>query len=162
MMVFRQPGVNIGYIVMCKLFIAFGGGTLVIAQQVGAMAATTHQYVAVVLAILSVATAIGGAVGSSIAGAIWGGTFTQDLARFLPEQTAANATLVGMLTGDIELQVSYPVGDPVRMGIQDAYGNSQRLMLIAATAITCLGFPAVLMWRAIDTRTRKQVKGEVL
>jgi hypothetical protein len=159
MIVFRQPDVNIGYIVMCQLFIAFGGGTLVIAQQVGAMAATTHQYIAVVLAILSVFNAIGGAIGASVAGAVWGGTFTQDLARFLPPETQSNATIIA---GDITVQLSYPLGDPTRIGIQNAYGNSQRIMLIAATAITTLGFPAVLMWRAIDTRKRKQVKGRVL
>ncbi|KPI35064.1 Siderophore iron transporter mirB [Cyphellophora attinorum] len=159
MIVFRQPDVNIGYIVMCQLFIAFGGGTLVIAQQVGAMAATTHQYIAVVLAILSVFNAIGGAIGASIAGAVWGGTFTQDLARFLPPETKANSTIIA---GDITVQLSYALGDPTRIGIQNAYGNSQRIMLIAATAITALGFPAVAMWRAIDTRKRKQVKGRVL
>ncbi|KAM0716124.1 hypothetical protein Q7P37_008638 [Cladosporium fusiforme] len=159
MIVFRQPEVNVGYLVMCQLFIAFGGGTLVIAQQVGAMAATTHQYVAVVLAILSVFNAIGGAVGASIAGAVWGGTFSSDLARFLPVESQANATSIA---GDLTVQLSYPLGDPTRIGIQNAYGNSQRIMLIAATAITCLGFPAVLMWRAIDTRQRKQVKGLVM
>jgi len=159
MIVFRQPDVNIGYIVMCQLFIAFGGGTLVITQQVGAMAATTHQYIAVVLAILSVSSSIGGAIGQSVAGAVWGGTFTSDLARFLPEETRVNATIIA---GDLSTQLSYPLGDPTRIGVQNAYGNSQRLMLIAATAITALGFPVVLMWRAIDTRQRKQVKGRVL
>ncbi|KAK5062596.1 hypothetical protein LTR84_004669 [Exophiala bonariae] len=159
MIVFRQPDVNIGYIVMCQLFIAFGGGTLVICQQVGAMAATTHQYIAVVLAILSVFNSIGGAIGGSIAGAVWGGTFTSDLARYLPAESQTNATIIA---GSLVEQLSYPVGDPTRVGIQNAYGNSQRIMLIAATAITALGFPAVLMWRAIDTRKRKQVKGRVL
>jgi hypothetical protein len=159
MIVFRQPDVNIGYIVMCQLFIAFGGGTLVICQQVGAMAATTHQYIAVVLAILAIFNSVGGAIGASIAGAVWGGTFTQDLARFLPPETRANSTIIA---GDITVQLSYALGDPTRIGIQNAYGNSQRIMLIAATAITALGFPAVAMWRAIDTRKRKQVKGRVL
>lgn len=159
MIVFRQPDVNVGYIVMCQLFIAFGGGTLVIAQQVGAMAATTHQYIAVVLAILSVFNSIGGAIGASIAGAVWGGTFSSDLARYLPPESQANATVIA---GSLIEQLSYPVGDPTRIGIQNAYGNSQRIMLIAATAITALGFPAVAMWRAIDTRKRKQVKGRVL
>jgi hypothetical protein len=30
---FRQPPSNIGYIVMCQIFIAFGGGTPVICEQ---------------------------------------------------------------------------------------------------------------------------------
>jgi hypothetical protein len=141
------------------LFIAFGGGTLVITQQVGAMAATTHQYIAVVLAMLSIFNSIGGAIGSSVAGAIWGGTFTEDLARFLPPESVADAPLIA---GNLTMQLSYPIGSPTRIGIQNAYGNSQRIMLIAATSITVLGFPAVAIWRAIDTRKRKQVKGRVL
>jgi hypothetical protein len=159
MIVFRQPEVNIGYIVMCQLFIAFGGGTLVITQQVGAMAATTHQYIAVVLAMLSIFNSIGGAIGSSVAGAIWGGTFTEDLARFLPPESVADASLIA---GNLTMQLSYPIGDPTRIGIQNAYGNSQRIMLISATAVTVLGFPAIAIWQAIDTRKRKQVKGRVL
>lgn len=141
------------------MFIAFGGGTLVITQQVGAMAATTHQYIAVVLAMLSIFNSIGGAIGSSVAGAIWGGTFTEDLARFLPAESVADAPLIA---GNLTMQLSYPIGSPTRIGIQNAYGNSQRIMLISATAITVLGFPAVAIWRAIDTRKRKQVKGRVL
>jgi hypothetical protein len=159
MIVFRQPEVNIGYIVMCQLFIAFGGGTLVITQQVGAMAATTHQYIAVVLAMLSIFNSIGGAIGSSVAGAIWGGTFTEDLARFLPPESVADASLIA---GNLTMQLSYSIGDPTRIGIQNAYGNSQRIMLISATAVTVLGFPAIAIWQAIDTRKRKQVKGRVL
>ena len=128
-------------------------------SQVGAMAATTHQYIAVVLAMLSIFNAIGGAIGSSVAGAIWGGTFTEDLARFLPPESVADAPLIA---GNLTMQLSYPIGSPTRIGIQNAYGNSQRIMLIAATAITVLGFPAVAIWKAIDTRQRKQVKGRVL
>ncbi|SMR58791.1 unnamed protein product [Zymoseptoria tritici ST99CH_1E4] len=158
MIVFRQPEVNIGYIVMCQIFIAFGGGTLVIGQQVIAMAATTHQYIAIVLALLAVFNAIGGAIGNTIASAVWTGTFYANLAKHLPAETLANATAIG---ASLETQLSYPVGDPTRVAIQIAYGNAQRYMLITATAITVLGFPAVMMWRGIDARERKQVKGRV-
>ncbi|CAK1364559.1 Siderophore iron transporter mirB [Cercospora beticola] len=158
MIAFRQPDVNIGLIVMCQIFIAFGGGTLVIAQQVIAMAATTHQYIAIVLAMLAVFNAIGGGIGGTIASAVWTGTFYQDLANKLPAETVANATLIG---ASLETQLLYPIGDPTRTAIQSSYGVSQRYMLIAATAITCLGFPAILMWRGIDARERKQVKGRV-
>ncbi|EME80601.1 uncharacterized protein MYCFIDRAFT_54088 [Pseudocercospora fijiensis CIRAD86] len=158
MIVFRQPDVNVGYIVMCQIFIAFGGAALVVGQQVAVMAVTTHQYVAVVLAILAVGSSIGGAIGSTIAGAVWTGTFPADLARLLPPETVANSTIIA---GDIATQLSYPVGDPSRIAIQQAYGNSQRYMLIAATAIAALGFPAVAVWRNVDVRQRKQVKGRV-
>ncbi|KXS99906.1 hypothetical protein AC578_911 [Pseudocercospora eumusae] len=158
MIIFRQPDVNIGYIIMCQIFIAFGGAALVVGQQVAVMAVTTHQYVAVVLAILAVGSSIGGAIGSTIAGAVWTGTFPADLARRLPKDTVANATLIA---GDLAAQLAYPVGDPSRIAIQRSYANSQRYMLIAATAITALGFPAVAVWRNVDVRRRKQVKGRV-
>lgn len=158
MIVFRQPDVNVGYIVMCQIFIAFGGGALVVGQQVAVMAATTHQYIATVLAILAVGNAIGGAIGSTVAGAVWTGTFPSYLAQNLPPETIANASSIA---GNLTAQLSYPVGDPTRLVIEQGYGNAQRYMLIAATAITALGFPAVMMWRNIDCRKRKQVKGRV-
>jgi hypothetical protein len=46
---FRQPDVDVGWVVMSQIFIAFAGGAIVITEQIAAMAATTHQYVAVVL-----------------------------------------------------------------------------------------------------------------
>ncbi|KAJ1677952.1 hypothetical protein EV182_005093, partial [Spiromyces aspiralis] len=45
MIKFRQPDTNIGYICMCQVFIAAAGGTLVICEQLAAMAAVGHQYV---------------------------------------------------------------------------------------------------------------------
>lgn len=68
---FRQPGVDIGYVVMCQVFIAFSGGTLVICEQLAAMAVAGPEKVASVLALLGLFGAIGSAVGQAIAGAIW-------------------------------------------------------------------------------------------
>ena len=65
MIQFRQPDVNVGYIIMCQIFIAFAGGTLVITEQIAVMAATTHQYVAVVLAVQYMFSSIGGAIGQT-------------------------------------------------------------------------------------------------
>jgi len=73
MIAFRQPDVNIGYIVMCQIFIAFSGGTLVICEQMAVMAAASHQHVAVVLAVEGMFASIGGAIGSTVAAAIWTG-----------------------------------------------------------------------------------------
>ncbi|KXT00232.1 hypothetical protein AC579_8537 [Pseudocercospora musae] len=151
MIIFRQPDVNIGYIVMCHLFIAFGGGALVVGQQVAIMAVTTHQYVAVVLAILAVASSIGGAIGSTIAGAERSLLISLDFfpRRLWPTQRP--------------LQEISPLSSATLLvtAIQHSCGNSQRYMLIAATAIAALGFPDVAIWKNIDVRQRKQVKGRV-
>lgn len=155
---FRQPDVNIGFIIMCQIFIAFGGGCLVITQQVGAMAATTHQYVAVVLAVEGMFSSVGGAIGATVAAAIWTGKFYPSLQRLLPAESLDQAATI---YGDLEVQMSYPLGTPTRDAINKAYGESQMIMCVAATAILSLAVAAVFMFRDIDVRQRKQVKGLV-
>lgn len=155
---FRQPDVNIGYIIMCQIFIAFGGGTLVICEQLAAMAATSHQYVAVVLAVEGMFSSVGGAIGSTVAAAIWTGTFLPNLQKFLPADAQADAVTI---YGDIVTQMSFAKGTAERTAIDLAYGESQKLMCIAATAILALAVVAVMVWRDIDVRNHKQVKGLV-
>lgn len=157
---FRQADVNIGYIVMCQIFIAFAGGTLVICQQVAAMAATTHQYIAVVLAVESMFSNIGGAIGGSIATAIWTGVFPAKVREFMPPDVPdMNVT---MIIGDIVTQTMYPPGSPERNAINDAYGYAQRIMLISASCLLILAIVCVAVWRDIQVKDFKQVKGRVI
>jgi MFS family permease len=158
MVAFRQPDVNIGYIIMCQIFIAFSGGTLVICEQIAVMAATSHQYIAVVLAIESMFASVGGAIGSSVATAIWTGVFPVRLAKYLPADAQANLTDI---YESIVTQTSYAVGTPERDAINHAYGDAQKYMLIAATSILVLAFAGVLCWRDINVKNHKQVKGMV-
>ncbi|EER37016.1 siderophore iron transporter [Histoplasma capsulatum H143] len=159
MITFRQPDVNIGYIIMCQIFIAFAGGTCVITEQMAVMAATSHQYVAVVLAVESMFANIGGAIGQTVAAAIWTGVFPQRLAEYLPDEANANATLI---YGDLTVQKSYPVGSLERIAINRAYGDGQKYMLIGGTAILAVGLGATMMWRDIKVKDFKQVKGLVV
>ncbi|KAH6673434.1 putative siderophore iron transporter mirB [Halenospora varia] len=159
MIAFRQPDVNIGYIIMCQIFIAFSGGTLVICEQIAAMAATTHQYVAVVLAVEGMFASIGGAIGSTVAGAIWTGVFPKRLAEHLPQEAQANLT---MIYGSLVTQMSYPVGSPTRIAINRAYGDAQKYMIIGATAVLAIAVVAVAFWRDIRVKDFKQVKGVVM
>lgn len=160
MIYFRQPGVGVGYIVMCQIFIAIGGGTLVICEQVAGMAATTHQFVAMTLAIQGTSSQIGGAIGSTIAAAIWQANFPDKLLQYLPVEVSSNATAFGEIYQMLDVQLSY-VGTPTGDAIVRAYGDTQRLMCAAATGILAIALAAILMWRNIDTRQRKQVKGMV-
>lgn len=99
---FRQPDVNIGYIVMCQIFIAFAGGTIVICKQTAAMAAVSHQYIAVIIAVEGMFSSIGGGVGLSVASAIWQGVFPQALEKYLPEEELGNLTTI---YGDLVTQL---------------------------------------------------------
>lgn len=91
---FKWPLVSRGtfylYIVIYQIFIAVAGGTLVICEQMAVMAATTHQYIAVVIAVESMFANVGGAIGSAVAGAIWNGVFPQRLAECLPAESQGN------------------------------------------------------------------------
>lgn len=159
MIQFRQPDTNIGYIVMCQIIIAFGGGTLVISQQIAVMAATTHQYVAVVLAMQQMCSLIGGAIGQAVSTAIWSGLFRNSLLRFLPPSDIAN---VDVIYSDIKEQLAYPIGSPTRIGIQAAYGEVQKWMCTAAVVILALMAPCVMVWRNYQLKDHKQVKGTVV
>jgi MFS family permease len=158
MIAFRQPDVNIGYIVMCQIFIAFGGGTLVICEQIAVMAVTSHQYVAVVLAIEGMFSSIGGAIGSAVAAAIWTGVFPGRLERYLPEEEQENLALI---VGDITAQMGFPVGTPARDAVNRAYGDAQRYMLISASCVLVIAVAATLVWRNVNVKNFKQVKGTV-
>jgi hypothetical protein len=158
MIKFRQPNENVGFIVMCQIFIAFSGGTLVICEQMAAMAAASHQYVAVVLAVEGMFSNIGGAIGSTVAAAIWTATFKPNLEMYLPDMPEANITAI---YGDLTTQLSYEWGSSERDGIIRAYGESQKVMLIASTAVLALAVIAVAVWRDIRVKDFKQTKGMV-
>jgi hypothetical protein len=122
------------------------------------MAAGAHQHIAVLLAIDSLFSYIGGAVGATVSSAIWTKVFPEKLLLYLPPEELPNFL---MIYGDLETETSYPVGSLTRTAIQHAYGDAQRMMLIAGTSLWILGLGAVLMWRDIQLKGLKQVKGHV-
>lgn len=67
---FRKPDGNIGYIVMCQIFISIASGTIIICDEIAILAAASHQHTAVCLAVLGMFGNIGGAIGLTIASAI--------------------------------------------------------------------------------------------
>ncbi|KAL1870000.1 hypothetical protein VTK73DRAFT_2843 [Phialemonium thermophilum] len=159
MIYFRKPDMSIGYIIMCQLFISFAAGIIIITPQIAAMSAASHQHIAVVMAILSMFSSVGGAIGLTIAGSIWQAVFPDRLAKYLPAEEQANLLSI---YGGLEVQLSYPVGSPARSAIQHAYADAQSMMLVAGTAVWVLGFAAVAFWRNTDVKDIKQVKGHVI
>ena len=156
---FRRPDGNVGYIVMCQIFMSFAAGTNIICDEIAIMAAASHQHIAVVLAVLGMFGNIGGAIGLTIAAAIWQSVLPKKLAEYLPASELPNLPTI---YEDITVQLSYAVGSPARIAIQHAYGDAQMLMLIAGTAVWTVGIVAVVMWRDIRVIGIKQTKGHVL
>ncbi|KAK7423236.1 hypothetical protein QQZ08_009132 [Neonectria magnoliae] len=156
---FRQSDMSIGYIVMCQIFISFAAGVIIITPQIAAMSAASHQHIAAVMAIISMFSSVGGAIGLTIAGAVWQSIFPVKLAEYLPVEEQANLVNIYAM---LDIQLSYPIGTPARIAIQRAYSDAQSMMLTAGTAIWVVGFVAVAFWRNTDVRDLKQVKGQVI
>lgn len=156
MIKYRYSHSNLGLIVMCQLFIAFGGGTLVICEQMTVMAVSSHQHIPAVLAMESMVISIGNAVGQTIAGAMWTGIFPEKLAKYLPADAQDQLTSI---YGSLTVQSSYPRGSAVREGIDNAYSATQRLMCIAATCIAATCLFSTAMWKEINVKKLKRVEG---
>lgn len=155
MIYFRQPGFSVGYTIMCQIFIAFAGGTMIICQQVAVLSASDHNNAAAALAFLNVFGNIGGGIGGSISGAVWQHTLPGALQKYLPAEALADWETI---YEDLATQLSYPMGDPVREAIIKAYAVGQSRMLIAGTCIMATS----LIWMFVirDVRlNRTQTKG---
>jgi hypothetical protein len=123
------------------------------------MSSASHQHIAAVVAVLSMFSSVGGAIGATVSGVIWQDIFPKKLLEYLPLEDQANFL---MIYGSIDVQISYPIGSPTRIAIQRAYANAQEMMLTAGTAVWVLGFIGVAIWRNTDVRTLKQVRGNVI
>ncbi|OMP86129.1 Siderophore iron transporter mirB [Diplodia seriata] len=155
---FRHPHTPIGYVVMCQILSAFAGGTLVVTEQLAAMAAVPHNEVAAVLALEGMFTSVGGSVGQSISGAIWTNLMPKMMEEFLPQEEKGKALAI---YGSLATQLAYPVGSPVREAVVAAYGYVQRRMLIAGVCFMPVAMGCVLLWRDINVKKVRQTKGNV-
>ncbi|KAK5691875.1 hypothetical protein LTR97_011046 [Elasticomyces elasticus] len=156
MIYFRQPHTNIGKIVMCQIFIAFAGSTIILCEQVSVLSVAEHGDVAAVLALLGLFGYMGGAVGNSISGAIWTNTLPQALERLLPDAVKPQAADI---YGDLTQQLSFAMGTPAREAIIEGYAIAQTRMLAAGTGIMAFALLWVLMIRNINVKEVEQVKG---
>lgn len=142
---------------MCQIFIAFGGGGLVICEDMAVMAAAPHAGVASMLALIALFSSVGGGIGLAIAGAIYTNKFPAALEKALPGNATLNAELYGSLT----TQLSYAVGSPERDAVIYAYGESMWWLTIASTVFLVPCFVFILLWRDFKVKELRQVKGRV-
>ncbi|KAL4744705.1 hypothetical protein BDW72DRAFT_187947 [Aspergillus terricola var. indicus] len=156
---FRDPNQDSGYLVLCLVFLSISSGILTITPPIAAMSSAAHQHIAAVVAVLSMFSSAGGAIGATVAGVIWQDIFPTKLLEYLPLEEQENFPVI---YGMIDVQTSYPVGSPARLAIQRAYADTQEMMLTAGTAIWVLGFVGVAIWRNTDVRTLNQVRGDVI
>lgn len=154
---FRGQEGSIGYLIMCQIFIAFAGGTLVIGNDMAVMAASDRISVPMLLSLIFMFSSLGSSIGSAVGTAIYSNTFTQALTRELPESLKGNALAISNsgYTG----QLLYQVGTPERAAIDYAWGYSQKYTSLAALCISLLIIPAVAIWKnyKVDKQQNKGV-----
>lgn len=156
---FRQPNGHPGYIIMCQLFTSIGGGTIMITDEIAILAAVKEQqHFAMAIALVSMFSSIGSAVGLTLSAAIWQDIFPKSLVMYLPDEEHEHLM---MIYSDLTMQLSYEIGSPTRLAIQQAYGEGQKYLYTAATASLALAVVAVLMWRNTNVKEVKQTVGRV-
>lgn len=157
MIEFRRPNSDIGYIIMTQIFVAFSGGTIVLCGEMAMMAPSDQQHLAAILAILNLFGSTGTAAGGTVATAIWTSVFPASLHKYLPAGVD-----VDKIYGSIVAQMYYRQGTLERDGINRAYGDAQRYMLIASLCLLAAALISVAFWRDIRVKDIKQVKGRVV
>ncbi|KAK1147946.1 hypothetical protein N8T08_000462 [Aspergillus melleus] len=156
---FRTADSNVGYIVMCQIFIAFGGGTLVIGQDMAVMAASNREGVPMMLSLIGLSSSLGGAVGSAVSAAIYTNTFPRVLRGALPARNKDE--YLAIYNGGYVKQLEYPVGSDIHNAIIEAYSAYMKYGCITAVAIMALGIPAIAVWRNYRV-DKEQNKGEMI
>ncbi|KAK4949112.1 Siderochrome iron transporter 2 [Elasticomyces elasticus] len=159
MVYFRGGDKAIGYLIMCQIFIAFGGGTLVIGQDMAVMSASDRSGIAMMLSLISLASSVGGAIGDAVAGAIYSGTFPQALARALPPEMQSQA--YSLYLGGYISQELYVPGTPERAAIDYAWSVYERYAAISAVSSLVIGIPAIAVWKNYRV-DKAQNKGTVI
>ncbi|CDK29511.1 unnamed protein product [Kuraishia capsulata CBS 1993] len=156
---FRGQTSDIGYIIMCQIFIAFSGGTLFIGEDMAVMAAADREGIPMMLSVLNLSSSVGSAIGYAVAAAIYDNVFPSALRDALPADSKDLWTIIYF--GGVSTQTAYPVGSDIRNAINYAYGQSQKNGAIAATCILVLAIPAITMWKNYKV-DKKQNKGTVI
>ncbi|KAJ5103015.1 siderochrome iron transporter 2 [Penicillium argentinense] len=156
---FRGNDQSIGYIIMCQIFIAFAGGTLVIGEDMAVMAGGDREGIPMTLSLIMLFSSIGGAIGQAVCAAVYNNTFVDALRNALPDDMKSQAESLN-IKGYLA-QIKYPSGSPIREACAYAWGWSQRQNAIASTALLVLAIPCIMMWKNFNV-DKKQNKGNVL
>lgn len=152
---FRVPGAQVGYLAMCQVLVGFGAGVLNQMSQLITMASVRHQDVAVALAIYGLFGSVGSSVGYAVAGGIWTNILPVKLYEFLPEDSK---NMTAAIYGDINKQMEYPIGTPIRDAVIEAYGDVMRKMVIVGSALIPLTIICVIVWRNINVKKLETVE----
>ncbi|CZR65584.1 related to major facilitator MirA [Phialocephala subalpina] len=162
---FRHPRTDVGYLVMCQLFVAIAGGMLNIAQYMALLVRSatkghvTSPSVALLLSLSFLSQRIGAAISLCIAGSVWTHHFLGALKNRLPDALKAQAE---MIYASIVVQLQQPRGTPIRDAIDLTYEDIQLKLTITGTAVMALAIASIMLWRNIKVTEVNEKKGLVV
>ncbi|KAK0230661.1 drug:h+ antiporter [Armillaria fumosa] len=122
-------------IVWTQIIQSMGGGMSAITIQTAAQASVSHKDVATATAMVLLLTEIGGAIGNSVAGAIWTNLMPGKLLKYLPNISQDERDA---LYSSITTVTTYARGTEIREGVISAYGDVMKIMLIVATVMSVI------------------------
>ncbi|KAL3601078.1 hypothetical protein FPOAC2_05332 [Fusarium poae] len=131
--------------ITAKTLVGVGRAFYQTAAQVSIQALVAKEDVPVVTGVYYAAMNFGGAVGTSVGGAIWNNLLPKKLEAYLPDQAKPNALKIYK---SIVVAQTSAKGTPVRAAIDQAYRETQRLLAIAAT---CALAPMLVVMFALKT-----------
>ncbi|GAA5992982.1 hypothetical protein JCM10908_000783 [Rhodotorula pacifica] len=131
---------DVGRLVMSQLLTGAGGAFSVVGSQVGSQAAVPHQDVALVIALLSLWSNIGGSIGSAIAAQVWNSHMPSNLRKYMP--LSVNDTQVGEFFSSITLIREYEYESPIRQAAIHAYEDTVYPLWAAALGLSFISLIA--------------------
>ncbi|OQE25911.1 hypothetical protein PENFLA_c008G03910 [Penicillium flavigenum] len=150
---------NEASLVAAKSLIGIGRGFYQTAAQVSVQAVVSRQDVSVVTAVFFASMSVGGAIGTSVAGAIWRNTLPSKLQQYLPNEVKGQAKSI---FGSIVVARKYAMGTEARDAINRSYRESQRLLAIAALVSLSLMLIMMLFLKNVklgeDSKTETEEK----
>ncbi|KAF4467809.1 siderophore iron transporter [Fusarium albosuccineum] len=155
LMIAFKPGFTpVALMVVCKILISFGGGTMYPIEQMSLMA-VSQEHTPALLAVESVIIDVGKGAGSAIATAIWTSVFKKKLTEYLP---ASELPSLDDIYGSLDVQSSYPSGSAASLAIDHAYLDTQRVIFISSTALLAITWASVLFWKDIDVKKMTELR----
>ncbi|KAJ4286840.1 hypothetical protein N0V90_013093 [Kalmusia sp. IMI 367209] len=116
--------------VTAKALAGVGRGFYQTAAQVTIQAVVPREDVGIVTAVFFASMNLGGAIGTSVSGAIWRGTLPSKLTSHLPSSSKGLAMAIFK---SIVVAQKYSIGSEIRNAIDQSYRESQKVLAIAAT-----------------------------
>lgn len=124
---------NLATFIMQQTLIGMGGAFTVIGTQTSSQASVPHQDLSLVIALLSLWSSVGAAIGGSIAAPIWTSKLPGLFRKYMPS-SLTDAEVLDYYTNYYSLYL-LPYDDPIRQGAIKAFGYVTYPLFVAPVVL---------------------------